>query len=347
MPARHIGRGDHGGTRKREQPRLGADEDAHALGQAHVVEQADQLLLLFEVVEQHPHPLQVLAQLGVAEQIGAAAHDQGAALALAGPAPAGQPLLHQAGGGVVQLAPGRLELGPHLGLGFGQGAPLEARVEEVGGLLQRRRRHPERGPHQPVLHRAVGQHDDGQGLFGGQGHELHVLDAGLPRRRHHHARPAGQPGEQGARLVHRLLEVAALGDQPRLDGPPLVFREVADLQQTVHEQPQAGVGRHPAGAGVGRAQEAELGQVLHGVADRGRRQGDARPGHRARADRLPGLEVVLDHPPQDVARSGVKLGQAGVALRRERRLAWLAMEGRHDPTGTGDAPQAGGRSLSI
>src|SRR3569832_2371381 len=39
---------DHSETRKGKESRLGADEDAHALGDPHVVQEADQLFLLFE-----------------------------------------------------------------------------------------------------------------------------------------------------------------------------------------------------------------------------------------------------------------------------------------------------------
>src|SRR3712207_8401932 len=45
LSARHIGSGDHRGTRKREQPRFGADKDPHPLRLADIVEEADQLLL--------------------------------------------------------------------------------------------------------------------------------------------------------------------------------------------------------------------------------------------------------------------------------------------------------------
>src|SRR5688572_33311974 len=46
LRARHIGRRDHSGTRKREESRFRADEDAHALAVANPIQQLDKLLLL-------------------------------------------------------------------------------------------------------------------------------------------------------------------------------------------------------------------------------------------------------------------------------------------------------------
>ncbi len=104
-------------------------------------------------------------------------------------------------------------------------------------------------------------------------------------------------------------KAAAVRRQPRLDVPPIVLGDVADLQQAVDEQPQAGVGRQAPGADVRRAQQAQLGQVLHGVADRGRRQVHAAARQGARAHRLAGLQIGLHDPAEDVAGARVQLGK--------------------------------------
>ena len=70
------------------------------------------------------------------------------------------------------------------------------------------------------------------------------------------------------------------------------------------------MGRHAAGADVRRAQQTQLCQVLHGVADRSGRQVDAALGERARADRLAGFQVGFHDPPKDVARPRIQAGQA-------------------------------------
>jgi hypothetical protein len=102
-----------------------------------------------------------------------------------------------------------------------------------------------------------------------------------------------------------------MGVQAGLDGAALGLAHVADLQQAVDEQAQARVGRQAAGAGVGGAQQAGLRQVLHGVADRGRRQGQAALGQGARSHRLAGVQIALDDAPEDLARPAVELGKRG------------------------------------
>jgi hypothetical protein len=83
---------------------------------------------------------------------------------------------------------------------------------------------------------------------------------------------------------------------------------VAQFHQTVDKEPQAGMGGKPPGADVGGAQQAEFGQVLHGIADGGRRELDAAPGEGTGTDRLSGLKIALDHPAEDVAGAAVEFG---------------------------------------
>ena len=79
----------------------------------------------------------------------------------------------------------------------------------------------------------------------------------------------------------------------RLDLPALVGRQVADLEERVDEEAEAEFGRQPPGRGVRRVDQAELLEVGHDVADRGRRQRHRQDAADvARADRLAGLEVL-------------------------------------------------------
>ena len=69
--------------------------------------------------------------------------------------------------------------------------------------------------------------------------------------------------------------------------------EVADLEQPVDEQAQAELRRQPPRRGVRRGDEAELLQVRHHVADRGRRQRHRQHARQiARPDGLARLEVA-------------------------------------------------------
>ena len=138
-----------------------------------------------------------------------------------------------------------------------------------------------------------------------------MLDAGLADGRHHYPRAAGQAREHGARLVERIVEGAAVGREPRFDATTVLFRDVADLQKTVDEQAQPGVGGHAPGAGVRRAQESQLREILHGIADRSGREVHAASGDRPRAHRIAGLEIGLDDPTENIAGPGIQFGEAG------------------------------------
>ena len=93
--------------------------------------------------------------------------------------------------------------------------------------------------------------------------------------------------------------------------------EIADLHQGIDEKAQAEFGRQPAGRGMRRIDQAELLEIRHHVAHRGRRQ-----RHRdqardvARADGFAGRQIALDDLTKNVARTLVELGEPG--MRRDQ-----------------------------
>ena len=78
-----IGRDDGRRARQRKQLVLRADEDANAFGAFGAAEQIDHLAPRFQIVEQQPHAFEVFNHLEVFEQMGLAANDQPALLAVA------------------------------------------------------------------------------------------------------------------------------------------------------------------------------------------------------------------------------------------------------------------------
>jgi len=136
-----------------------------------------------------------------------------------------------------------------------------------------------------------------------------VFDPGLAHRTGDDTGPAGEAGQQAGGLVQGLVETAAPSGQPRINLAPLLGPEVADLQQAVDEQPQAGVGGNPPRRGVRRAQQPRHGEVLHRIADRCGGQGDACLRQGPRADRVPGFQIGFDNAPEDVAGALVHCGQ--------------------------------------
>ena len=150
----------------------------------------------FQVVEQVPHPLQVLDHLEVFEQMRLAAHDE---LALLAARPAREPVVDHLLRQLVELGlrrgPRLLQLGPRLG----QRLAADARVEEVSGLDQRRGRQADRQIDDAVLDLAVlaDQHD--QRPFRLQPHEFDVLQPHVRLRGEHHAGGMRQAGQQAPR----------------------------------------------------------------------------------------------------------------------------------------------------
>ena len=97
--------------------------------------------------------------------------------------------------------------------------------------------------------------------------------------------------------------------------------EVADLHQGIDEEPQAEFGRQPAGRGMRRVDQAELLEIRHHVAHRGRRQ-----RHRDQArnvagtDGFAGGEITLDDLTKNVPRTLVELGKPGMRSDQADRI---------------------------
>ncbi len=158
-----------------------------------------------------------------------------------------------------------------------------------------------------------GDHDDHHDLWLEEQH-LDVTHRGRAERRGRHERE--QPRQLGEHLGGRL--------QRRLDLGPSgceVEREAAGLrveplEQSVRVVAVAALGRDPAGGGVRVRQQPERLELGELAPYRRRRDVELRPfDERARADRLPGRDVLLDDAAQDRALTLVELD-----LRRGRHV---------------------------
>ena len=139
----------------------------------------------------------------------------------------------------------------------------------------------------------------------------------------HHRRGPGQAGQPRQGFAQGGLDRLRLADRSKLglDRLPLRLGEIADLHQGIDEKPQAQFGRQPAGRGMRRVDQAELLEIRHHVAHRGRRQ-----RHRdqardvARADRLAGGEITLDDLTKYVPRTLIELGEPGMRRDQANRI---------------------------
>ena len=141
------------------------------------------------------------------------------------------------------------------------------------------------------------QHQPGRGQL----HQLQMADPGARQRRVlHDGDVAGQLGQRADRAVQHVVEVGRAVEE-RLDGPPLGVGQRLELGEPVDEEPVAGVGRDPAGAGVRLGDQALFLEHGHVVADRRRRDAQVVPiGQRLAADGLVGGDEVLDDGAQDL-----------------------------------------------
>ena len=140
-----------------------------------------------------------------------------------------------------------------------------------------------------------------------------MFEPGIGLRGQHHRRRTGQAGEPGQGFPQGGLDRlgAADGGQLALDRLPLSLREIAQLHYGIDEESQAEFGRQPAGRGMRGIDQAELLQVGHDVAHRGRRQRHCDQARQiARPDRLAGRQITLDDLPKNLARALVELGKA-------------------------------------
>jgi hypothetical protein len=137
---------------------------------------------------------------------------------------------------------------------------------------------------------------DDVGKPAGTGKTRYVLQAHVRLGGQHDAGRAGQAGQRLRRLGQHVLDRLARADAGdlRLDVAAVLLRHVADLHQRIDEEPQAELGRQAAGGGMRREDEAEMLEIRHHVAHRGRRKGHRQDARQvARADRLARREVAL------------------------------------------------------
>jgi len=83
-------------------------------------------------------------------------------------------------------------------------------------------------------------------------HELDVLQRAFLLRHDDDPGAMRQTRQRRRRLFQRLGEALAARRAQALDIVALVLGEVADFQQTMHEEAQARLGRQPPGRGVRR-----------------------------------------------------------------------------------------------
>ena len=199
----------------------------------------------------------------------------------------------------------------------------DAGVEVVAGLGQRRWGQARRQRDHAVLDVLVFADQHNERLARLELHELDVLQLAHLLVGQHHAGTGRKAGNHLAGFGEHLLQLLlALDADLRLDGPPLVLGQIADLEQAVDEQPQPGFGRQPSRGRVRRIDQAQGLQVRHDVAHRsGRERHGQMPRQIARADGIARREIALDDLPEDGAGAFVEFleigkgGHAGLAGR--------------------------------
>src|SRR6266513_706416 len=253
-----------------EEMAVGADKNLHPVGPLAGVEQAQHGFLGLQHLEQGAQPLEIGERGDVLEQIGLAAHDQRALSVTTGPAR--QPGRDHPRCQLVELRLMRADLILDIRPRLLDRAADEPSIEVITGADQGCRRQTERHLDYPVLDEAVlgDQHD--KRAARPEMHELDVLQ--WPFRLWHDDDPGTvrQAGERRGRLFQRLREALAPRRAEALEVVPLGLREIADLQEAVHEQAQPRLCGQPPGRGVRRIEEPRLFEIRHDVAVRRRRQ---------------------------------------------------------------------------
>ena len=184
-------------------------------------------------------------------------------------------------------------------------------------------------------------------LLGLEPHEFDLLQPDVVLGRQHDAGAAGQIGEQARRLRQRALEAAFVrgGADLIVDPRALLAREAAEFEQRVDIEAQAELGRQPPRAGVRGVDQPEFLEILHDVADRGRRQRNRQQAREhARADRLAAGEIGIDDAAEDFARARVERGErARFGGSVERRGHDCTLAGRGDGRKTGSRQAIGAK----
>ena len=237
------------------------------------------------------------------------AHDQ-LALVAAAARPAREARRHDLLGQLIELGAARFQRAFEFGARVEQRLAADARVEEVRGLGQRRARQSGGNRQDAVFHLPVfGDHHDQRALRL-EPHEFDMLEPHIELGGEHDAGGAGQSGQKARGLREHIFNRGSGRRHLPFDRAAVVLVQVADLHQRIDEEAQAHFGRQPSGRGMRRIDQAELLEIRHHVADRGRRQRhlqDARDI--ARADRLAGREIALDDLAENLARPVAQLGE--------------------------------------
>ena len=195
---------------------------------------------------------------------------------------------------------------------FGERAPLDPRIEEIAGFDQRRARHAGRRLDDSIFHRAVLGDQDRQRPVRLEAHELDVFQPRLGLVGQDDTGAAGHIGKQRGGLGERPLEAAffGAGARVRVDARPILAGEIAEIEKSVDEESEALLGRQSPGGRVRGVDQSEFLEILHHVANRGRRQrGRQQAREMARAQGFAGREIGLDDAAEDFARTGVEIGQ--------------------------------------
>ena len=120
----------------------------------------------------------------------------------------------------------------------------------------------------------------------------------------------GEPRQRRCCVFQQAIEIVGRADTLDIDGLAFLFGQVSELQNPVHEQLQAGLGRQPPGGCMGREQKSRFFQIGHHIADGRRRQihGEAF-GYGSRANGIAGFHIGFDDAPQNFARTVVQFGK--------------------------------------
>src|SRR5690606_1611470 len=91
----------------------------------------------------------------------------------------------------------------------------------------------------------------------------------------------------------------------------LFIRDIADFEQAIDKKAESRLCRHTPGAGMGRENKAQRLEIRHDITDRGSGKAKGKlPRENARANRLAGFEIGLDHAAQDLARTLIEIHNA-------------------------------------
>ena len=222
----------------------------------------------------------------------------------------GEALFDEPAGELVEFGALLGALAAERGAGLGDGAADREGREVVAGLGQGARGQARGQGDDAVLDLAVLADEDRQGRLGVEADELDVLQHHVGLGGDHEAGAAGQAREHLARAGEEVLDAALVRLRPRCCGRSARARAsstapTSSMASTKKRRPSWVGGA--AGGGVRRGDEAEILEVGHDVAHRGRREaGFEQAAQVARADRHAGLEVALDELCEDLLAAGIE-----------------------------------------